>query len=213
VLIDTLDKTLRLLHPFMPFITEELWQRVAAYLPEKPDSIMTTEYPTADESANDAAAEREMESVIEIVRAIRNARAEAKVEPSRFIEALIAVQDDELPLESHLSAISTLARVRPLTIIDKQDRAARKDEAKVLVLRDVEVILPLSGMVDREAESKWLQREIKKWRGQAARTEAKLQDEQFLSRAPADIVQREREKLAEQKDRLGRLEQELAANA
>jgi len=208
-LIDTLDKTLRLLHPFMPFITEELWQRVAAYLPEKPDSIMTTEYPTADESANDAAAEREMESVIEIVRAIRNARAEAKVEPSRFIEALIAVQDDELPLESHLSAISTLARVRPLTIIDKQDRAARKDEAKVLVLRDVEVILPLSGMVDREAESKWLQREIEKWRGQAARTEAKLQDEQFLSRAPADIVQREREKLAEQKDRLGRLEQQI----
>ena len=213
VLVDTLDKTLRLLHPFMPFITEELWQRVAAYLPETTDSIMTTEYPTADESANDAAAEREMESVIEIVRAIRNARAEAKVEPSRFIEALIAVQDDEFPIESHLSAISTLARVRPLTIIDKQDRAARKDEAKVLVLRDVEVILPLSGMVDREAESKRLQREIEKWRGQAARTEAKLQDEQFLSRAPADIVQREREKLSEQKDHLGRLEQQLAANA
>ncbi|MCL0076570.1 valine--tRNA ligase [Dehalococcoidia bacterium] len=211
VLIDILDKILRLLHPFMPFITEELWQKVAPYLPERTDSVMIADYPTTDESLIDAAAEREMESVIEIVRAIRNARAEAKVEPSRFIEALIAVRDDELLLESHLSAISTLARVRPLTIIDKQDRAASKDEAKVLVLRDVEVILPLSGMVDREAESKRLQREIEKWRDQAARIEAKLQDEQFLSRAPAEIAQREREKLVEHRDRLGRLEQQLRA--
>ncbi|MCL0066021.1 class I tRNA ligase family protein, partial [Dehalococcoidia bacterium] len=211
VLIEILDKILRLLHPFMPFITEELWQKVAPYLPDRSDSIMIADYPTADESLIDAAAEREMESVIEIVRAIRNARAEAKVEPYRFIEALIAVLNNELPLESHLSAISTLARVRPLKIIDKQDRSASKDEAKVLVLRDVEVILPLSGMVDREAEIKRLQREIEKWRGQAARTEAKLQDEQFLSRAPADIVQREREKLAEQKDRLGRLQEQLRA--
>ncbi|MBT9162603.1 MAG: Valine--tRNA ligase [Dehalococcoidia bacterium] len=209
VLVDTLDTILRLLHPFMPFITEELWQRLAQHLPERPDSIMIASYPVADESAIDAAVEREMESVIEIVRAIRNARAEAGVEPSRFIEALIAVQDEELPLKSHLPAISTLARVRPLTIIDREAGKVRKDEAKVLVLRDVEVILPLSGMVDREAESKRLQREIEKWRDQAARTEAKLQNEQFLCRAPADIVQREREKLAEQKDRLGRLQKQL----
>ncbi len=202
VLVDTLDVILRLLHPFMPFITEELWQKVATHLPERTDSIMIAPYPVADESAIDAAAEREMESVIEIVRAIRNARAEAGVEPSSFIEALIVVQ--ELSLESHLSAISTLARVCPLTIIDPEQ--ARRDEARVLVLRDAEVILPLSGMVDREAESKRLQREIEKWRGQVASTEAKLQNEQFLSRAPADIVQREREKLAEQKDRLGRLQ-------
>jgi len=99
--------------------------------------------------------------------------------------------------------------VSPLTIIDKQDRSINKDEAKVLVLRDVEVILPLSGMVDREAEIKRVQSEIEKWRGQAARTEAKLQDKQFISRAPADIVQREREKLAEHMDRLGRLQKQL----
>jgi len=207
MLVDTLDTILRLLHPFMPFITEELWQRLAQYLPERPDSIMIAPYPVADESAIDVAAEREMESVIEIVRAIRNTRADAEVEPSRFIEALIAVQDDELSLESHLSAISALARAHPLTVIDQKE--ARRDEDKVLVLRDVEVIIPLSGMVDREAESKRLQREIEKWQGQVGRTEAKLQNEQFLSRAPAEIVQKEREKLAEQKDRLARLEQQV----
>lgn len=207
VLVDTLDKTLRLLHPFMPFITEELWQKVAAYLPGTPDSIMIADYPTPDESANDPAAEREMESVIEIVRAIRNARAEAKAEPSRFIEALIAVEDDEFPLGSHLSAISTLARVRPLTIVPTAE--AGKDEAKVLVLRDVKVILPLTGMVDQAVERKRLERELAKWRDLVARTEAKLLNEQFISRAPAHIVHREREKLAEHQDRLVRLEKQL----
>ena len=211
VLVDTLDKILRLLHPFMPFITEELWQKIAPYLPGRTDSIMIAEYPTADESASDPATEREMESVIEIVRAIRNARAEAKVEPSKFIEALIAVEDGELPLERHLSAISTLARVRPLTIVGTAE--ASKDDAKVLVLRDVEVILPLSGMIDREAESKRLEREIAKWQDLIARTEARLQNDEFRSRAPADIVQREREKLAEHKDRLERLEQQVGENA
>jgi valyl-tRNA synthetase len=217
VLVDALDKILRLLHPFMPFITEELWQKVAPYLPliavkdlaERPDSIMIAPYPAADESAIVVAAEREIESIVEIVRSIRNARVEAKVEPSRFIEALIVVLDDELPLENHLSAIGTLARVSPLTIIDKKDRAASKDEAKVLVLRDVEVVLPLRGMVDREAESKRLQSEIKEWQGQIARLEAQLQNGQFLSRAPADVVQREREKLTECKDRLRRLKMQL----
>jgi valyl-tRNA synthetase len=209
MLIDALDKILRLLHPFMPFITEELWQKVARHMPEMPDSIMIAEYPTANESVNDVAAEREMESLIEIVRAIRNARAEAKVEPSRFIEALIAVQNDEFPLENHLSAISALARVRPLTIVGTAE--ASKDDAKVLVLRDVEVILPLS--VDREAEGKRLEREIAKWQDLIARTEARLQNDEFLSRAPAAIVQREREKLAEHKERLGRLEQQVGENA
>jgi valyl-tRNA synthetase len=209
MLIDALDKILRLLHPFMPFITEELWQKVAPYLPQRTDSIMIAEYPTANESVNDVAAEREMESLIEIVRAIRNARAEAKVEPSRFIEALIAVEDGELPLERHLSAISTLARVRPLTIVGTAE--ASKDDARVLVLRDVKIILPLS--VDREAESKRLEREIEKWWGEVARLEARLQNDEFLSRAPAAIVQREREKLAEHKDRLRRLEQQVGENA
>lgn len=207
VLLDALDKILRLLHPFMPFITEELWQKVAPYLPERPDSIMIASYPVADESAINAAAEREIESIIEIVRAIRNTRAEAKVEPSKFIEGLIVVHDDELPLENHLSAIGILARVRPLTII--KDRAVCEDEAKVLVLRDVEVVLPLRGVVDREVENKRLEREIKEWQGQIARLEDQLQNEQFLSRAPADIVQREREKLTECKDRLGRLKMQL----
>ena len=211
VLVDTLETTLRLLHPFMPFVTEEMWQRLVEYLAEgeKPESIMIAAYPIADDSVIDTAAEREIESLIEIVRSIRNARAEAKVEPAKFIEALIAVQDSEFPVGDYTAAITTLARVRPLTIIDKEDKEARKDEAKVLVLRDVEVILPLSGMVDREAESKRLQKEIEGVHAQISRTEAKLQNEQFTSKAPAQVVERERRNLSEHKDRLGRLQKQL----
>jgi valyl-tRNA synthetase len=155
------------------------------------------------------AAERQMESVTEIVRAIRNARAEAKVEPAKYIEALIAVQDSGFPAQSYTAIITTLARVRPLTIIDKAAKEVKKDDAKVLVLRDVEVILPLRGMIDFDAERKRLQKEIEGIEGQITRTEAKLKNEQFISRAPTQVVERERQNIAEGKDRLQRLQKQL----
>ena len=212
MLVNTLETTLRLLHPFMPFITEEIWQRFFEYLPkdEKPDSIMIAEYPTNDESAMAPAAEREIESLIEIVRSIRNARAEAKVEPSKFIEALIAVEDHQFPIKNHIDAIATLARVSPLSVIEKTEKASREEQSKVLVLRDVEVILPLAGMIDLAAEKARLQKEIEGAQGQIARIEAKLQNEQFTSKAPAKVVEKERSNLAEYRGKLERLNKQLA---
>ena len=210
VLVHTLEKMLRLLHPFMPFITEEIWQRIAEYLPVRPDSIMIAEYPTADKSAIDAAAEQKMDSVLEIIRSIRNARAEARIEPAKFIEALIAVQDSRAAIEPHMPVISTLARVRPLSIIDKADKELKTDQAKVLVLRDVEVILPLSGLIDRDAEATRLTKEIEGTESLIARTEGKLQNTQFVSKAPAQVVERERQSLADHKGKLERLRKQLA---
>ncbi len=211
VLVDTLDKILRLLHPFMPFITEEIWQRLVPYLPEEttPDSIMIASYPTADTSTFDESAEQQIDSVIEIVRSIRNARAESKVEPAKHIEALITVQDSRFPVEDYISVISTLARVRPLSIIDKAAMESRKDEAKVLVLRDVEVVLPLSGMIDLEAERQRLQKEIEQVQSLLTRTQAKLGNEQFVAKAPAQVVERESQNLKEYQDRLDRLQKQL----
>ncbi len=211
VLVDTLDKILRLMHPFMPFITEEIWQRLVPYLPEEttPDSIMIASYPTADTSAFDESAEQQIDSVIEIVRSIRNARAESKVEPAKHIEALITVQDSQFPVEDYISVISTLARVRPLSIIDKAAMESRKDEAKVLVLRDVEVVLPLSGMIDSEAERQRLQKEIEQVQSLLTRTQAKLGNEQFVAKAPAQVVERESQNLKEYQDRLDRLQKQL----
>ncbi len=211
VLVDTLETTLRLLHPFMPFITEEIWQRLCEYLPAdgRPDSIMIASYPVSDEAAIDQNAEREIESLIEIIRSIRNARAEAKVEPAKFIEALIAVEDSQFPVENHAASITSLARVRPLSFISKQAKQDHNEQSKILVLRDAEVILPLAGMIDLEAEKTRLQKEIELSQTHISRIESKLQNEQFVSRAPAPVIEKERSSLVEAKDKLKRLQNQL----
>jgi len=210
VLAYVLETSLRLLHPFMPFITEELWQSLKQRLStsrEMPQSIMVAPYPTADEEARDDEAEKGMELVIEIVRAIRNTRAEYKVEPLRWIEALIAAEEAKPAIECQAPAIETLARVRPLTIIGTKD--ARPDRVKTIVLQGAEVILPMAGMVDLEAERARLQRESERGEGEIVRLEAKLKDQKFLSNAPTEVVQRERERLAESKGRQERLRERL----
>jgi len=212
VLVHVLETAVRLLHPFMPFITEEIWQRIREHQPEgKPASIMIAPYPTADTSAFDAEAEREMESVIEIVRSIRNARVESKVDPARFIEAIIAAGEAKPALESHAPAIRTLARVRPLTILDSREgRGTRGDQAKILLLKGVEVILPLEGMIDFNAERSRLLKEIESNQAEIRRIERLLADDAFLNKAPASIVEKERQKLDDRRDKLIRLEERLA---
>jgi valyl-tRNA synthetase len=210
VLVYALETALRLLHPFMPFITEEVWQTLKVHQPDgQPDSIMIAPYPEADASAVDDGAEREMETVIEIVRSIRNARAESKVDPARFIEAVIAAGDSRSALEGHSAAIAALARVRPLSIRDDSGREAAHDRAMVLVLRGIEVILPIEGMIDVVAEKSRLQKEIESHRTEIGRIENLLMDNAFLAKAPPQIVDRERSKLSDRKGRLARLEERL----
>ncbi|MCK4963976.1 MAG: class I tRNA ligase family protein, partial [Dehalococcoidia bacterium] len=159
VLAHVLETSLRLLHPFMPFITEEIWQSLKERLDyEMTESIMVSPYPAADGEALDEEAEKQMAVVIEIVRAIRNARAEFRVEPARWIEALVAVAETKPAIETQAQAIETLARVRPLTIIGTKDARPVGGEgwesgkkAKMVVLEGAEVILPMAGMVDLEA--------------------------------------------------------------
>ncbi|MCJ7522834.1 MAG: valine--tRNA ligase [Dehalococcoidia bacterium] len=212
VLVHVLETSLRLLHPYMPFITEEIWQRLKEHQPEgKPDSIMIAPYPTADTGAFDDDAEREMESVIEIIRSIRNARVESKVAPAKFIEAFIAAGEARPKLEAHAPAIATLARVRPLTILDSRESGeVNRDRSKTLVLKGVEVILPLEGMIDLDDEKGRLLKEIETGKAEIGRIERLLADEKFLSKAPASVVDKERQRLSERKETLGRLEEMLA---
>jgi valyl-tRNA synthetase len=212
VLVHVLETSLRLLHPFMPFITEDVWQRIREQQPEgKPESIMTAPYPTADPGMFDADAEQEMESVVDIVRAIRNARMEGKVAPAKFVEAIIAAGNTRSALESHGEAIATLARVRPLTFIDPEEaREMSRDQAKILALKGVEVILPLGAMVDLEEEKSRLVKEIEAGKSEIARVESLLAKESFLEKAPAAVVDKERRKLADCKETLSRLEERLS---
>ncbi|MFQ5987887.1 MAG: valine--tRNA ligase, partial [Dehalococcoidia bacterium] len=209
VLAHVLETSLRLLHPFMPFITEEIWQSLSQRLDgEMAESIIIAPYPTADEEAVDTEAEKKMELVIEVIRAIRNARAEFKVEPSKWIEALVAAEEAKPTLESQAQAVEVLARVRPLTIIGTED--AKPDRVKTLVLTGAEVILPMAGMVDIEAERARLKKEIEGNQREIARIEARLKDEKFLSKAPATVIERERERLTTHKDKMARLKERIA---
>lgn len=212
VLVHVLESTLRLLHPFMPFITEELWQNLKQYVAaegQRIESIMIAPYPVAGDRAFDGEAEQGMEAVIEIIRSIRNVRAEYKVEPAKWIEARVYV-DGLLPaISSQAKAIETLARVRPLTILERDHRQEEKGKELVLVLKEAEVVLPWAGMVNVEAEKRRLQMEIDTNIALAARLEARLNDTEFVSKAPEAVINKERDKLQAIKDKLERLKQEL----
>jgi len=212
-LVNTLEKSLRLLHPSMPFVTEELWQNLRQRLPDKdqmPASIMIAPYPSADDKAFAPEAERVMDSVIEIIRSIRNVRAQYKVKPTRWIDARVYADELLSGLVTQANIIETLAKVQPLTILGRQKREPAKDKALVLVLKEAEVVLPLAGMVDRLAEEQRLVKESEEIKGRIAQLEARLRDNAFLSKAPSQVIEREKQKLAMLEDKLKRLHQELS---
>jgi len=212
-LVNTLEKSLRLLHPFMPFVTEELWQNLKQRLPDKdqmPASIMVAPYPLADDKAFAQEAERVMDSVIEIVRSIRNVRTQYKVKPTKWIEARVHADELLSGLITQANIIETLAKARPLTILGRHKREPTTDKALVLVLGEAEVVLPLAGMVDRLAEEQRLVKESEEIKERIAHLEVRLRDNAFLSKAPSQVIEREKQKLAMLEDKLKRLYQELS---
>jgi valyl-tRNA synthetase len=212
VLVHVLETSLRLLHPYMPFVTEELWQNLKQRLPsdwQVTDSIMLAAYPEADEKAVDPQAERVMASVIEIIHAIRNARAEHKVESKRWIEAQVYAGELTPAIVPYSPAIQTLARARPVTFLESREEAPPGENVLALVLRDSEVVIPMESMVDLEAERERLEKEVEETQIEVARLEARLKDKAFLTKAPAAVVDKERDKLTVRRDKLERLKQQL----
>ena len=213
VLIYVLETSLRLLHPFMPFVTEELWQHLKKRLPagwQKTESIVIAAYPEADEKAIDAGAEKTMEAVIEIIHAIRNARAEHRVENNKWIEARVFAGELKAAITPYASAIESLARAKPVSFGEGRGEAKANENVLALVLKSSEVIIPMESMVDLKAERKRLEGEIAQSRAQIASLEERLKDKAFLSKAPEAVVAKERDKLAERQDKLERLREQLS---
>ncbi|MBM3174782.1 MAG: class I tRNA ligase family protein, partial [Chloroflexi bacterium] len=212
VLAFVLETVLRLLHPFMPFITEELWQGLRQRLPKgvmESDSIVIAPYPVGDDSFIDVEAERVMESVVEIIRSIRNARAEHKVAPAKWVEARVYADNLSPAIAAQSKAIEVLAKAKPLAVLSRGQRQAQEEKALVFVLKEAEVVLPLAGMVDVAAERKRLGKEIEGMQGEIVRLTQRLGDRAFTSKAPAAVVEKERNKLETLKDKLQRLQQEM----
>jgi len=212
VLVHVLETSLRLLHPFMPFVTEELWQNLKQRLPAgwaRTDSVMIAAYPGADKKAADPQAERVMEAVIEIIHAIRNARAEHKVESGRWVEAQVYAGELKSAIAPYAETIQRLAKARPVSFFESREEMPPGDNVLALVLKSSEVIIPMESMVDPEAERRRLEGEIAQTGAEVSRLEARLEDEAFLTKAPPAVVAKERDNLNVRKDRLERLQQRL----
>ncbi len=212
VLVHVLETSLRLLHPFMPFVTEELWQNLKNRpVPElqAAESIMVAPYPEAGRIPVDPEAEQIMESVIEIIHSIRNARAQYRVESTQWVEAHIYAGRLTAAISPHSQTIQTLARVRPATFLDNRQEAPPSKNALALVLKESEVVIPMESMVNLEAEKARLQKEMEQAEAEVARLAGRMEDRAFLTKAPATVVDKERNKLAIRKDQLERLRQQL----
>ena len=213
-LVGVLEQSIRLLHPFMPFVTEEIWQSLVSRAPglaRGTESIMVSAYPEAAAAGSDQDSEDEMGDVINVIRAIRNARAEGNVEHSRMIEVFVEADTrSRQAIDESREAIGTLARVSSLNVLSEGDE--RPDPASVMtaILDGVTVMAPLAGLVDAEAERTRLSKELEETRGRLTGLEQRLGNEGFRSKAPAHVVAKEEERLEESRQRAQRIEEQLA---
>ena len=212
VLVNVLETALRLLHPFMPFVTEELWQNLKSHLPakwQKTDSIMIAKYPKSDKDAIDIEAENIVETVIDITRALRNIRAENKVESTKWIAAEIYSGKMTAAITPYAAAIQSLAKVKPLEFKDGRVTGAQGEKFAVAVLKEADVIVPMASMIDLAVEREKILKEIAQIDADIIRLDARLKDAAFLSKAPAAVVAKEQERLIERKERATRLRQQV----
>ena len=191
-LVTTLEATLRLLHPFMPFITEEIWQR----LPHAGESIMVAPYPRVARRRIDAGAEREMAVVMGVVTAIRNIRGEMRVPPGVTLAVTIKPGGAAAIALARAHAVLIESLARASVTVDPE--ATRPRHSALGVVGDIELYVALEGVVDLAAERQRLEKEIKRAEEAIAFSRAKLARPEFAERAPAEIVDREREKMAQQ---------------
>jgi valyl-tRNA synthetase len=212
VLAFVLETSLRLLHPFMPFITEELWQNLRERLPEgtlKSPALIIAPYPQANAKLLDAESEQVMQTVMEVVRTIRNARAEYKVEMGKWVESSVYAGGHLADLKAKSAVIETLAKTRPLSILPRKQRPANAEKAMVYVLKDADVVIPLAGMVDVEAEKARLTKEMEILDREINRLSGRLADSQFTTKAPPAVIDKERSRLQEYQDKFARMQAEL----
>ena len=209
VLVNVLETCLRLLHPYMPYVTEEIWSGAGdlrGFLPNTESGLlMNATFPTVRDVWKDIAAENEMALVLEIVRSVRNLRRERNIDAGRWIEAYVLTEE---AIERQVPAIEVLARVRPLHIVSSRDQAP-SETAATAVLDGAQVILPLAGLFDFAAERTNLEKQRSQAAAQVQGLETKLRNQNFTSRAPADVVEAERERLDAGQSRLADIETRL----
>ena len=200
-----LDRLLRLLHPFMPFITEEIWQ----HLPHEGETITLAEWPKPDGALRDEKAEQQMEAIMEAIRAIRNIRAEMDVAPSRKANVIIVSDRKEIrDLFANSSAyIERLAAASGVTV--REDKEGIPSDAVSAVIEGAQVYIPMEELLDIEKEIERLEREKERLEKELERVNGKLSNKGFVEKAPAEVVEAEREKLKKYQDMMEKVQERL----
>ncbi|MCH8224885.1 MAG: valine--tRNA ligase [Chloroflexi bacterium] len=211
-LAHVLERTLRLLHPFMPFITEEVWQNLLARLPRQdslPESIMIAPYPTSDSARQDTQAEEEIALVMQAIRAVRNTRAQLHIPANLYLPAIVEADGMQSTIQEEAEVIRALSRVDPLQVVASGSQTAGQPQGISLVVNPLVVRLLLEGIVDLSAEGQRLRGELDGCLKNLKRVETLVSNPDFRSKARAEVVQKEEDRLAELKDQVQRLEEIL----
>ncbi|HEX20643.1 MAG TPA: valine--tRNA ligase, partial [Acidiferrobacteraceae bacterium] len=194
-LIRVLENILRLIHPIMPFITEAIWQKVAALAAVDGDTIMLQPYPAADDQKIDQDATNTMQWVMDVITGIRNIRGEMDISPAKKIPALFqdGSKQDQQYLNDYRNYLMVLAKLDDITWLNKGNDAP---EAATTLVGHMKVLVPLGGLIDKKAEQQRLQKEIEKNRKELQKAKGKLSNEKFIGKAPENIVNQEKERVA-----------------
>ncbi|MHA6494194.1 valine--tRNA ligase [Pseudomonas borbori] len=208
-LIRVLEVALRLAHPFMPFITEEIWQRIKAQAgvtqgEKQGETIMLQAWPVANESRIDAAAEGDIEWVKQLMLGLRQIRGEMKISMAKRIDIILANASDEdrRRLADNAPLLNKLAKLESVRVLEAGEEAPMSATALV---GDMQVLVPMAGLIDKDAELARLDKEIARLSGEVQRVGGKLSNEGFVAKAPAEVLDKERAKLAEAEQALGKM--------
>lgn len=195
-LVRVLETILRLLHPITPYITEEAWHSVASLAGKTGDTIMLQPYPQPNEALIDTASEKELEWVKHVIMGVRKIRSEMDIAPSKALPILLAnlQEQDKAWLENNRVFLQTLAKLDTITLLDNEKEAP---ESAVALVGEMKILIPMAGLIDKEAELSRLSKEIKRLEGEVKRFTGKLSNESFVSKAPEAVVEKEKQKLQE----------------
>ena len=202
-----LESVLRLAHPFLPFLTEELWQKVPSTIRLTGNTIMLQPFPVADEKLISDAATKDVEWLKTVVTGVRNIRGEMDISPARLVPILLSngSTEDKERLDKFTRELTFLVRPESLTWLG--DNAEKPLSATALV-GEMELLVPMAGLIDKEAELARLDKEIDRKQKDRAKTEGKINNPSFVEKAPEEVVQKERDKLQDLDSALEKLSEQ-----